>query len=339
MTTTTQTNNSIIFSRSQENSETPLFFEELQTTHRKNKKSLYKMALTTNQIEKATRVLNCTNFLTYEYINNEFIRLKRVNLCRERLCLNCQLAKSRELIKQLFWSVPRLEISQDETIQFVTLTTKNCRGEELKETIQKMIKKQVAFFRHYKIKDFFRSIEITYNENNGTYHPHLHLIALINKKSGFPFFEKEKGEEGANRIKKEWYKWLGIENEFGYNMATTYEIKNTKAIFEVCKYCSKVEDLEKQEVLKTLDREIKSLRLKTPSGQFKTLAQEYKKECSTIKLQELKFLEDAEIQLINLLYNAKSKKYEIKSIFDQRIIIKPKKASWGETEKGCSCDF
>ena len=328
MKTTLQNYNSITISNSQEDFERPLFFEGLQKTHSKNKKTLYKMALSLDQVEKAQRVINCTNFLTYEFINNEFLRLKRINLCRERLCLNCQLANSRNLIKQLFWTIPRLNLSADDSLEFVTLTTQNCPGEKLKETIQHMIKRQNAFFRHYKIKDYFRSIEITHNEKENTYHPHLHILAIINKHSGFPFYDNKKGIEGANKLQKEWYTWLNIKNEYGYNLATSYAIKNTKAIFEVCKYCSKVEELEKIEVLKVLDNQLKSLRLKTPLGQFKTLAKQYKTECTSIKLQEMKMLEDAEIQLINMLYNKDSKKYEIKSIYNQEVTIRPNNEFW-----------
>ena len=315
-----QINNTIVFSECQEKN-TPQFYEELQKSHKKNKKQLHQLALSNDQVEKAGRIISCTNFLTYELINQEFIRLKRINLCRERLCLNCQLVNSRKLIKQLFWSIPRLTIKNDERLYFLTLTTNNCSADELKDLIQYMCKRQVAFFRHYGITDYFRSVEITYNQEEQTYHPHLHIIFLVSKYSKFPFYNPAQGIYGANQLQKEWHEWLTHTNN-GYKMATVYEIKDTKTIFELCKYITKVKDLENFEVLKVLNEQLKGLRLKTPVGQFKTLAKAYKQECTSIKLQELQFLEEAEIQLINMLYNPKKKKYEVKSIADKNIIYR-----------------
>ncbi len=312
---------------------TPTFFAELQESHKRNKKQLYAMAEKKEQIEKAKRVISCTNFLTYELINEEFLRLKRINLCRERLCLNCQLVNSRNLIKQLFWTIPRLKVKQEETLQFITLTAENCKAKEIKKLIQHMTKRQVAFFRHYGITDYFRSVEVTYNEKADTFHPHLHLLALVSKKANFPTFEAEKGKQGANRLQKEWHEWLSLPSKYDFKQATAYEIKNTKAIFEVCKYVSKVKDLEKINVLEILDTQLKGLRLKTPLGQFKELAKLYKAECSIIKLQELKALEDAEIQLIDLLYNHRKKEYEIKSIRNQSLEYRPSAEFWKERRK------
>lgn len=321
--------NTISVTECQEEFNTPTFFKKLQESHKKNKKALHEMALQKEEIEKANRIISCTNFLTYELINEEFLRLHRINLCRERLCLNCQLVNSRNLIKQLFWSVPRLKVPQNHTLQFVTLTVPNTQGNTLKNVIQNMVKRQMAFFRHYKIKDFFRSIEVTYNKNKDTYHPHLHILAIIPLDSGFPFYKNNEKEKGVNELQKAWYEWYGVPNEYGYNLATTYEIKNTKSIFEVCKYVSKVEDLENVEILKVLNDQLKSLRLKTPCGQFKTLAKAYKQECMSLKLQEMRELEKAERQLVHMLYNHTTKDYEIKSI-TRPIRIMPSREFWHE---------
>lgn len=326
--------NNISFVESQQQDcNSPDFFAELQESHKRNKKQLHKMALNTEQIEKAQRIISCTNFLTYELINEEFLRLKRINLCRERLCLNCQLVNSRSLIKQLFWSIPRLNVASDENLQFITLTAENCKAKELKKTIQHMTKRQVAFFRHYGIKDYFRSVEVTYNAESNTFHPHLHLVSLVSKKSNFPVYEPKKGIYGANRLQKEWSDWLALPSAYQYKQATAYEIKTTRSIFEVCKYVSKVKDLENISVLKVLDEQLKGLRLKTPLGQFKNLAKRYKAECATIKLQELKALEEAEVQLIDLLYNPTRKEYEIKSIREKKLEYRPMGEFWHERRK------
>lgn len=323
----TQNYNTISLVESQLNN-SPEFYEELQKAHKRNKKQLSALAKELGNVEKAERVLNCANFLTYELINQEFIKLARINRCRERLCLNCQLANSRELIRQLFWSVPRLKVSADESLQFVTLTAQNCRAEELRSLIQLMVKRQNAMFRHYGIKDCFRSIEITYNAERRTFHPHLHLTCLVSKNSSYPFFDASKGKKGANALQSAWYEWLGIPNEFGYNQATTFPVKSTKALYELCKYVAKVQDMENPHVLRVFDNELKGLRLKTPLGQFKTLASAYKQECATMKLQEMQFLDEAEIQLIELMYSSKSQKYVLRQIRDKKVVYTKPSDFW-----------
>src|SRR5699024_4502293 len=68
---------------------------------------------------------------------------------------------------------------------FLTLTVKNCYGEDLKDTLDLMTGSfnklnQRKPFKNA-VKGYFRSLEVTYNEDENTYHPHFHLILAVNK--------------------------------------------------------------------------------------------------------------------------------------------------------------
>jgi plasmid rolling circle replication initiator protein Rep len=98
------------------------------------------------------------------------------SLCRKRFCTECNRIKTAELTNG--YKEPMLNLGK---LYFVTLTTPNVKGSELKKEIQKMIKAfqliKNNIRKTYKIKiNGIRKIEITYNQESNTYHPHFHLI-------------------------------------------------------------------------------------------------------------------------------------------------------------------
>lgn len=66
--------------------------------------------------------------------------------------------------------------------QFVTLTVANCRSEELPDVITEMMRAWncIASRKTFKAKiiGWARSMEITYNEDKKTIHPHFHMLLL-----------------------------------------------------------------------------------------------------------------------------------------------------------------
>lgn len=66
---------------------------------------------------------------------------------------------------------------------FLTLTVRNCQGVELRDTLTLLtaawtkLAKRRPFMRA--VKGWFRAIEITRNQADGTYHPHIHAILVV----------------------------------------------------------------------------------------------------------------------------------------------------------------
>ena len=98
------------------------------------------------------------------------------SLCRKRWCTECCRIKTAELTNA--YKQPILELG---ALYFVTLTTPNVTANNLRKEIKRMIKAfqliKNNIRKTYKIKiNGIRKIEITYNKELNTYHPHFHLI-------------------------------------------------------------------------------------------------------------------------------------------------------------------
>ncbi|MCE2288012.1 protein rep, partial [Streptococcus thermophilus] len=66
---------------------------------------------------------------------------------------------------------------------FLTLTVKNVEGKALNSTISQLTKSFDRLFRRAKVKKnllgYLRSVEVTHNENDNTYHPHIHVLMMV----------------------------------------------------------------------------------------------------------------------------------------------------------------
>lgn len=66
---------------------------------------------------------------------------------------------------------------------FLTLTVKNVPGKDLNDTISQLTKSFDRLFKRAKVMKnligFLRSVEVTHNENEDTYHPHIHVLMMV----------------------------------------------------------------------------------------------------------------------------------------------------------------
>ena len=146
------------------------------------------------------------------------------SLCRKRFCAECCRIKTAELTNA--YKQPILDLGQ---LYFVTLTTPNVTGSNLKKEIQKMIKAfqliKNNIRKTYKIKlNGMRKIEITYNQDSNTYHPHLHLI--------------QDNLEASNLIQALWLKQFKKASIKGQDIRSI-DTSNENAFIELFKYATK----------------------------------------------------------------------------------------------------
>ena len=98
------------------------------------------------------------------------------SLCRKRWCSHCCRIKTAEMTNG--YKAPLQELGN---LYFVTLTRPNVKARQLKSEVAKMIKGfqriKDNLRKTYGIKlNGIRKIEVTYNEQADTYHPHFHFI-------------------------------------------------------------------------------------------------------------------------------------------------------------------
>lgn len=134
---------------------------------------------------RAHRMSNCSTFIEYEVsLETGVIRLKKANLCRDRLCPTCnwrlairRAAEMQETIKHI------AEEDPTGVGLLLTLTVRNCPPDKLRWTIQHLSQSFTRLRKHRlfarKIAGYARSIEITYNPVTDTYHPHIHALLIV----------------------------------------------------------------------------------------------------------------------------------------------------------------
>ena len=147
---------------------------------------------------KATAVKYCFKYWDTEYYRIQAVKdIKRINLCRDLFCPNCQHNLSQEREQKY---APALDmLKKDFGVYHVVFTVPNCTGAELKGTINKMYSKFVYVNQYLqgkrKIKDVdleyygyagnVRALEVSVNREKGSpdaYHPHFHCIFLMKKR-------------------------------------------------------------------------------------------------------------------------------------------------------------
>lgn len=130
------------------------------------------------------RAYHCNDVLRYDKITDKIT----ARYCNSRTCIICNKIRTRKLILGYYQPLVDLAINEpDKKLEFVTLTIPNCKKDDLDYVRENMIKNISNIIRNlneYKHLDIsgIRKFEVTYNDKEDTYHPHIHII--VNKNSG-----------------------------------------------------------------------------------------------------------------------------------------------------------
>lgn len=190
---------------------------------------------------------DCASYLLFGINPEGEKRLKGANFCRMRTCPMCNWRKSLKLFGQMHRIVELVVKEKPSTrFIFVTFTIKNCKSDELSMNLDKMNRafkyltsKGQTFAPATKFKKsllgYMKSVEVTYNSEENTYHPHIHCIFAV-KASYF----------SHGYIKQnEWIELWGACAELDYPPSVNVKtIKGTeKAVAELAKYPVKMDEV------------------------------------------------------------------------------------------------
>lgn len=137
---------------------------------------------------KARQVHDCAETLTFQITSDGEQKLYQVWFCKDRLCPMCSWRRSLKSAAELQQILTRaVELKPKDQFLFLTLTVKNVYD---KSELKKMLKNLTEGFNRlskYKIVQknlvgFVRSTEVTVNETDGSYHPHLHVLLMVSPK-------------------------------------------------------------------------------------------------------------------------------------------------------------
>jgi plasmid rolling circle replication initiator protein Rep len=113
------------------------------------------------------------------YKDSNRYKVRPFSTCKKRICPLCGWVRNQQLWGYASYNLPNLVKGQGRLrYRLLTLTVKNCSFEELRPTVKKMTKalRQLVKSKEWDAVGWVRSLEITYNEKNGTYHPHIHIL-------------------------------------------------------------------------------------------------------------------------------------------------------------------
>lgn len=144
----------------------------------------YAECLSILRFKQAHNVKGCAETLSFKVINGHK-KLYQTWFCKKRLCPLCSWRKSMKASYQLNLIIAEaLKREPKGRFIFITLTEKNAKdAKELKQRLTNITK---AFNKlaHYKkvsknLLGYLRSTEVTVNEENGSYHQHLHVLLFV----------------------------------------------------------------------------------------------------------------------------------------------------------------
>lgn len=202
---------------------------------------------------KAERVMNCGTQMVFAYILAEQrLTLHQANFCRERLCPMCAMQRTRQIFAQVSQVMDAIDQERPElTPLFLTLTVRNCKAGELGAALDTIFQGWRRLMNNDRMKrlvpGWFRALEITYNEETDTYHPHVHAIMLVPPS----YFTTPKDYMTTEKWVASWRKAMRLD----YNPVCDIRAVNTAAaddragaVAEVAKYTVKDGDYIKADV-------------------------------------------------------------------------------------------
>lgn len=136
--------------------------------------------------KRADRMRDCGDYLKFVTPSGEERRLYRANFCRERLCLNCNAIRAKMMTAKAFKMADDILKDAPTLVPLLlTVTLKNCIEEELESEISVYLNAFKKLVQRKTVKrvvvGWFRSLELTYNREEDTYHPHIHVLLLVNQ--------------------------------------------------------------------------------------------------------------------------------------------------------------
>jgi plasmid rolling circle replication initiator protein Rep len=222
---------------------------------------------------KYYRVLDCSTFLEFRLAVDNSLKLSNANFCKVRLCPMCSWRRSLKIFGQVSRVMDYVEENYNYKYIFLTLTVKNCYGEDLRDTLDLMTKafnimtRRKAFKQA--VKGYFRSLEVTYdkdefitdemylkkrdyyskiglkvgdkNPNFDKYHPHFHMILAVNDS----YFTDTRYYLSQNNWTELWKSCLKVDYTPVVDIRRIKENKEKdfgKVVAETAKYTVKPED-------------------------------------------------------------------------------------------------
>lgn len=134
---------------------------------------------------KCEKIVNCSTYLKFG-IEGHKTRLVQINSCKLRLCPYCAWRRSLKVYSETSRIIQHIR-KKEPFCHFIhlTLTIRNCKAKDLSDTITKILKSFDRLMKRTEmkriIKGFMRCLEVTYNAQKNTFHPHIHMVFMVDR--------------------------------------------------------------------------------------------------------------------------------------------------------------
>lgn len=218
---------------------------------------------------------HCGNYLVMqETADRTRQRVEMGFYCEQRLCPCCAWRRSvRDA--QTIAAISAAAAADGLHMVFVTLTVPNVRGCDLPDTVRH-INQSFARLRAYKncktlLANTIRKLEITYNRQMETYHPHLHVLCYVSTN----YFSGH-GYCSHNTLLDAWRRATGQPQITQVDVRRCRDYGDTDAIRELAKYNAKASDYtSSQQVMDDLYLALKNTHLMDFSGKMREYRRDY----------------------------------------------------------------
>lgn len=288
-------------------------YEELKTLS----KTFYNFMLRENikaGDKKSKRIKNCASYLDFYCDDSEtYKKLAHGYFCHDRFCPVCSNLKMRRDSFELLSCINVLK--KDFCYQFlmITLTVKNVKSDILKSEIKK-IKKSFKKFRELQAfkkmsRGYVCKLEVTYNKELDSYHPHLHLICAVNNS-----YFNSRDYLSRSKILQMW------RDSYQDQEITQVDIRkiNTatiKDILEITSYAAKNADLfYSYEVFKTYFDSLKSVQILSYNSCFRDIRKKIRDK--DINLFDYFDEQDFVLATKLLKFNYRDEKYNLDHVIE-----------------------
>lgn len=239
-------------------------------------------------------VRNCASWLLFAEQEGGVRKLAKANFCRFRLCPMCAWRRSLKLFSQVSAITDAILAEKKARFIFVSFTVRNVSGDGLRDAIEQMNngwrkltgrgKGRAACAGGFRknLMGYMRAIEVTYNSQVDTFHPHIHAIFEVR-----PSYFGAVGYLTHEDWQEMWRDVMGLDY---LPQVDVRAIRHTtaKAVAEVAKYPVKMKSLleiadttQAARVLIQLKTALHGSRLVTFGGDFR----EYKRRLSLDDLE------------------------------------------------------
>lgn len=222
------------------------------------------------------RVQTCGDTLRFIQNQDGSLKLYQAYFCKNKLCPMCNWRRSMKYSYQTSRIVDEA-IKQESKgrFLFLTLTVKNVEGEALNSTISQLTKSFDRLFKRAKVQrnllGYLRSVEVTHNENDKTYHPHIHVLMMVRPS----YFQSKKDYITQKEWSDMWSQSLKVDYVPMIDIRTVKETgKGLRgAVLETAKYPTKPIklDVENKQVVDDLYNGLYRKRQLGYGGLFKTI--------------------------------------------------------------------